>query len=212
MKPARFFLMILALVLASTACLGNTSTPIGNILFSDDFSNTNNKWDQFNDTSRITDYYNNAYRIMINDPNSDTWANPGNEGFTDVRVEVDAMKNGGPDDNDFGIICRYTDVDKFYYGVISSDGYYAILKMSGGTGNPIGHDTMLQSDLIAQGAVTNHIRFDCIGPTLTLFVNGTQVDQQTDSEYTTGNVGLVAGSFSTAGTDILFDNFIVYKP
>jgi hypothetical protein len=71
---------------------------------------------------------------------------------------------------------------------------------------------MLQSDLIAQGAVTNHIRFDCIGPTLTLFVNGTQVDQQTDSEYTTGNVGLVAGSFTTAGTDILFDNFIVYKP
>jgi hypothetical protein len=86
------------------------------------------------------------------------------------------------------------------------------MKMSGGTGNPIGQDTLLQSDQINQGATTNHIRFDCIGSTLTLYVNGTQIDQQTDSEYTTGNVGLVAGSFSTAGIDILFDNFIVYKP
>jgi hypothetical protein len=212
MKSARFILIIILLTTTLQACLSNTSTPVGNILFSDDFSTTNNKWDQINDSSRVTDYYNNAYRIMINDTNSDTWANPGNENFADVRIEVDATKNGGPDDNDFGIICRYTDVDKFYYGVISSDGYYAIMKMSGSTGTPIGQDSMLQSDQIAQGAVTNHIRFDCIGSTLTLYVNGNQVDQQTDPEYTTGNVGLVAGSFTNAGTDIVFDNFIVYKP
>jgi hypothetical protein len=212
MKSGRLPLILIILLLASTACLTSTSTPVGNILFSDDFSTTKNKWDQVNDSSRITDYYENAYRIMINDTNSDTWANPGNESFTDVRIEVDATKNAGPDDNDFGVICRYIDVDKFYYGVVSSDGYYAIMKMSGSTGSPIGQDTMLQSDQISQGGATNHVRFDCVGSTLTLYVNGTQIDQQTDSDYTTGNVGLVAGSFSTAGTDILFDNFIVYKP
>jgi hypothetical protein len=212
MKSPRVFLILLLLTMASIACFGSTSTPVGNILFSDDFSNTDKKWDQINETTRITDYYNDAYRIMINDTNSDTWANPGNESFTDVQIEVDATKNGGPDDNDFGIICRYTDVDNFYYGVISSDGYYAIMKMSGGTGSPMGQDSMLQTDQIAQGVATNHIRFDCIGPTLTLYINGTQVDQETDSEYTTGNVGLVAGTFTTAGTDILFDNFFVYKP
>ncbi|MFZ2097486.1 MAG: hypothetical protein WAV05_12685 [Anaerolineales bacterium] len=212
MKSIRLFLIVVILALASLACFGTSSTPTSDILFSDDFSNTDKKWDQVSDGSHTTDYYNNAYRIVINDTNSDTWANPGNESFTDVRIEVDATKNGGPDDNDFGIICRYTDVDQFYYGVISSDGYYAIMKMTSGTGTPIGHDSMLQSDLITQGASTNHIRFDCVGSTLTLYVNGTQVDQQTDTDYTTGNVGLIAGTFTTAGADILFDNFFVYKP
>jgi hypothetical protein len=212
MKSIRLFLIVVILALASLACNGTSSTPTSDVLFSDNFSNTDKKWDQVSDGSRTTDYYNNAYRIVINDTNSDTWANPGNESFTDVRTEVDATKNGGPDDNDFGIICRYTDVDQFYYGVISSDGYYAIMKMTSGTGTPIGHDSMLQSDLITQGASTNHLRFDCVGSTLTLYVNGTQVDQQTDTDYTTGNIGLIAGTFTTAGADILFDNFFVYKP
>jgi hypothetical protein len=77
---------------------------------------------------------------------------------------------------------------------------------------PIGRDNMLESSEILQGLATNHIRFDCVGSTLTLYVNGYQLDQQTDAEYTTGNVGLIAGTFSTVGADILFDNFSVFKP
>ena len=149
---------------------------------------------------------------MVDDTNSDAWANPGKESFTDVHIEVDATKNGGPDDNDFGIICRYTDVDQFYYGVISSDGYYGIMKMTSDGGALIGEDNLLQSDKIAQDTATNKIRFDCVGTTLTLYVNGSQLDQQTDSDYTAGNVGLIAGTFDTSGTDILFDNFFIYKP
>jgi hypothetical protein len=213
MKSMRLSSVILILALASLACFstGNQNTP-SNILFSDDFSNTDKKWDQVNDTSRTTEYYNNAYRITVNDTNSDAWANPGKESFTDTQIEVDATKNGGPDDNDFGIICRYTDVDQFYYGVISSDGYYGIMKMTTDGGTPIGNDSLLESDKIIQGAAANHIRFDCVGSSLSLYVNGTLIDQQTDSDFTTGNVGLIAGTFDTAGTDILNDNFFVYKP
>lgn len=212
MKFIRLLLIALIFILTSLACSRTSNTPDGNILFSDDFSSSSNRWDQVTDDSHITDYYNDTYRIMVNSTNSDVWANPGNQSFTDVHIEVDATKNNGPDDNDFGIICRYTDLTKFYYGVVSSDGYYAIMKMSGNGGNPIGNDSMLQSGAINQGTATNHIRFDCIGSTLTLYVNGTQIDQQSDSDYTTGNVGLLAGTFSTTGADILFDNFFVYKP
>jgi len=213
MKSMRFIFIILILVLASLACFSTGSpTPSSNILFSDDFSSTSKKWDQVSDSTRTTDYYNNSYRIIVNNTNSDTWANPGSESFTDTHIEVDATKNGGPDDNDFGIICRYTDMNKFYYGVITSDGYYSIMKMTSDGGKPIGNENMLQSDMITQGTSTNHIRFDCVGSTLTLYVNGTQIDQQTDVDYTTGNVGLIAGTFTTAGTDILFDNYFVYKP
>ena len=75
-----------------------------------------------------TDYYNYAYRILVNMANYDAWANPDDLSFTDVQVEVDATKNGGPDANDFGIICRYTSGDSYYYATISSDGYYGIYR------------------------------------------------------------------------------------
>lgn len=213
MKSKRSILLLVLLVLTSLACFSiGAKTPESDILFSDDFSDTSKKWDQVTETTRTTDYFNEAYRITVNDINSDAWANPGKESFTDTRIEVDASKNGGPDDNDFGIICRYIDPNKFYYGVISSDGFYAIMKMTADGGTPLGNENMAESDAINIGAVTNHIRFDCIGSTLTLYVNQTQVDQQTDIEYTSGNAGLLAGTFTTAGADILFDNFLVYKP
>jgi hypothetical protein len=213
MKSMRLFCIVLVLTLSTLACFSTaTQTPPSNVLFSDDFSNTNKKWDQVTDSSRTTDYFNNQYHIIVNDTDSDAWANPSGQSFTDTHIEVDATKNAGPDDNDFGIICRYTDVNSFYYGIVSSDGYFSIMKMTTNGGKPVGKDAMLQSDKITQGAASNHIRFDCIGSTLTLYVNGSQIDQQTDTDYTTGNVGLIAGTFGTAGTDILFDNFSVVKP
>jgi hypothetical protein len=182
------------------------------VLFSDDFSDASKNWDQVSDSSGSTDYYNEAYRIIVNATNYSAWANPGNESFVDTRIEVEAVKNGGPDDNVFGIICRYMDSNQFYYGVVSSDGYYGIMKMSSSGTQPIGRDSMHESDRITQGAASNQIRFDCVGSTLTLYVNGFLLDRQNDSDYTTGNVGLLAGTFATTGTDILFDNFFVYKP
>jgi hypothetical protein len=205
-------MIILALLNLACFSTGAQTTP-SDVLFFDDFSNTDKDWDKVTDTSYSTDYYNNAYRIIVNDPDFDVWANPGKESFTDVNVEVDATKNAGPDDNVFGVICRYIDLDQFYYGLISSDGYYGIMKMTSNGGMLIGEDYLLESDSITLGAATNHIRFDCVGSTLTLYVNGTHLDQQTDSDYTTGNIGLIAGtSADSGGTDILFDNLIIYKP
>ena len=150
--------------------------------------------------------------LAVNVAGSYVWANPANENFVDSRIEVDTIKNAGPDDNDFGIICRYEDESQFYFAVISSDGYYGILKMTTAGAKIIGKDNLLENSAINRGPAANHLRFDCIGSTLTLYVNDSLVDQQIDTDYTTGNVGLLAGSFDTAGTDILFDNFAVYRP
>jgi hypothetical protein len=213
LKSMRLFFIVVILAVTSLACFTlSTQTAPSGVLFSDDFSDTSKKWNQFTDSAHITDYYNNAYRIVVNDFNVNVWSNPGKESFLDTRIEVDATKNGGPDDNDFGIICRYTDVNKFYYGIVSSDGYYSIMKMTSNNGIFLGRDSMHESDKINQGAATNHLRLDCVGSTLTLYVNGFQIDQQTDTDYITGNVGLISGTLGTGGADILFDNFYVYKP
>jgi len=56
------------------------------------------------------------------------------------------------------------------------------------------------------------VRADCVGSTLTLYVNGEKLEQVTDSTFDSGDVGLLGGSFETGGVDLLFDNFIVYQP
>ncbi len=45
-----------------------------------------------------------------------------------------------------------------------------------------------------------------------MLVNGTQVATATDSEWADGDVGLVAGTFDTPGTEVHFDNFVVRQP
>jgi hypothetical protein len=212
-KTFSLILVVFLLVISSQACfLAGNKTAYQQVLFSDNFSDPSKNWDQVNSDSGSTDYFDGAYRILVNVINSKAWASPGNESFIDTRIEVNATKNSGPDNNDFGIICRYLDADRFYYAVISSDGYYGIMKMTASGAMLIGKESMLESNAILKGSVTNHLRLDCIGSTITLYVNGNQVDQQSDMDYTTGNVGLLAGTFDTPGADILFDNFFVYKP
>ncbi len=213
MKSWRLLTILLVLALSSLACLSaRTQGSSGNILFSDDFSNKDNKWDQVTEINRSTNYYLDAYRITVNEADSHVWANPKSTNFTDTHIEVDATKNGGPDDNDFGIICRYTEQGEFYYGVVSSDGFFGIYKVTSAGGESLGNQSMLESNAINQGSATNHIRFDCVGSKFSLYVNGKLIDEQTDTQFTTGNVGLMAGTYATAGADILFDNFIVYIP
>lgn len=207
MKFVARFCIILIFGILMTACAKSS-----NVLFSDDFSSNNNKWDTASDTNMTTDYYNNAYRILVNVANYDAWSNPDDLSFTDVQVEVDATKNGGPDTNDFGVICRYKGLDGYYYGVISSDGYFGIYKKTAEGGTQLGVGGEKFSDKILTGTATNHIRFDCVGSTFTLYVNGTQIDQETDTSYKDGNAGLIAGTYTETGTDILFDNFFVYNP
>jgi hypothetical protein len=38
------------------------------------------------------------------------------------------------------------------------------------------------------------------------------VDSVPDTSFTSGDVGLIAGTYEEAGTDVLFDNFVVTKP
>ena len=73
-------------------------------------------------------------------------------------------------------------------------------------------DAMQPSETIKQGAASNHIRADCVGDSLSLYVNGEKLASANDSEYSNGDVGLLAGAFDTTGTDIHFDNFSVLKP
>lgn len=216
----RVLLISLALFLPAVACSmspveegGGDVPPLpDNILFQDDFSDPTSGWDSVNLPEGITDYSDGVYRIFVNDINTDVWSNPGLK-FTDARIEVDAVKVGGSDDNDLGVICRYVDLNNFYFFIISSDGYYGIGKVKDGSIELIGVDSMQPSEEINQGSRTNHLRADCIGNKLSLYVNDNFLVQYEDADYPAGDVGLIAGtSIAAPGTDVHFDNFKVFKP
>ena len=65
---------------------------------------------------------------------------------------------------------------------------------------------------INMGMAINHLRADCIGNTLTFYVNGFPISQVNDATLTSGEVGLLAGTFDEGGVDIIFDQFIVLQP
>lgn len=211
-KHLRIITLIAALILASLACLSTTPPESGDILFEDNFSDTNGGWDQYSDAEGFTDYVGDAYHIGINTDNYFYWANP-SEDFTDVIVEVDTSLVGGGEDNFFGIICRYEDIDNFYVAAISSDGFYGFSKrINGGDLTGIGGEDMRPSEAINLGGSINHLRADCVGDSLTLYVNGEYVASVRDSDLTSGDVGLIAGTFSIPNTEVLFDNFVVRQP
>lgn len=227
MKKALFVIGVL--VAATMACsllsptVTSTSNPPvqiqpttaqvqSNILFSDDFSSSGSGWDQVNEDFKITDYANGSYRMWLSETQYDIWANPYMNFSGPVSVEVDVQKVAGPDDNDFGIICNYQDIDNFYVGLVSNDGYAAIMKRQDGTSEYISSDQMVTVGGLNSGSTNNHLRFDCINGDLTLYANGNQVAYVYDSSFSGGDVGLQVGTFDEGGVDFLFDNFVVREP
>lgn len=184
------------------------------LLFHDDFSYIGSGWGTSSSENGSVGYENDAYRIHVIKPNWEMYYSLNEDLPPDVSIEVDVTKIGGPDNNDFGIACRMVDTLNFYYFAVSSDGYAGIMKMVQGQFEIISSSDgkWYQASSVYKGDVMNHIRADCVGENLTLYVNGVKTLMTTDSSYTSGDVGLVAGSGDEGGTDVQFDNFYVLRP
>ena len=210
MKFRLFFVWVLV-VFSLSACGLLNSGGAGQPLFQDDFSNPDSGWDRMTGIDGETDYVDGAYRIFVDEPNKDFYANPGLS-LSAVSVEVDATVAGGPEENDFGVMCRYEDNNNFYYFIISSDQLYGIGKIVNGARvqlAPVDEPPASQAILPGQ---TNRIRADCVGDTLALYVNGQKLVEVRDRDLTMGDIGLIAGSYSQPGTDVRFDNLVVTSP
>jgi hypothetical protein len=216
----RYFEILLIAVLFSgcgklplvSVLLGESSQATQeNQLFIDDFSEAKSGWDRFSGEIGSTDYRNKAYQITVNEPNTDLFTNP-SKLYKDTIIEVTATRIGGPDNNSFGVICRFQDEKNFYAAQISSDGYAGIFRMKDGDYQLLGQEKMIPVPAILGGSAANTIHFECIGRSLALAVNGAPVDAREDKSFDNGDVGLIAGTFEEAGVVIAFDDFKVTKP
>ena len=215
MRPSVF--LFLVLLLAGLACQSltpqspePTAPASGTILFEDDFSSAGTGWDRLQTAEGVMDYDAGGYRILVNALNTNFWSTP-HKSFRDVRVEVDAGKLGGPEENRAGLICRYTGAD-YYFFMVTHDGYFAVGKYAGGQAILLGQTAMEANPAIHTGVNINHLRADCVGSDLTFYVNGQQIASVQDAALEQGDVGLLAGTFEQPGVDMIYDNFVVIQP
>ena len=206
------FFFLLSFLLAS--CIPS-QTPLlpsaksGDLLYQEGFEDNTTGWARISNDNGIMDYDSGGYRILVRQPQLNIWSTSEKD-FGDVRVEADVTKLNGPDENRAGLICRYQNGD-YYFFIISSDGFYTVGKFIGGQTLLLGQEQMQASELILPNSM-NHLRADCIGNTLTFYVNFSQVASVQDSDFPNGDVGVLAGSFTQPGVDVLFQNFVVIQP
>jgi len=186
-------------------------------IFKDDFSDTSNGWDTgegSGDDNWVLEYALGGYRIYNPPPGSFIFGLNENAGTAigDTIVEVDATATGNVPDKEstsWGVICRAVDENNWYTLGIQVDSRPVIYKLKNNEWEELATGT--PTDAFKGGNATNHLRADCVGSNLTLYVNGQKVLEVQDSEFKTGQVGLFVDEYGQTA-DVLFDNFLVSSP
>lgn len=213
-KKLIIFFLLMSLSLSSCQALASVkeSSVSGSVLLSDDFSKNTNGWGTAGNGIGSISFLYDGLDIKVDTPNSLLWTVTGDQ-FRDSQIEVDAVLLSGPTDDAFGVICRYQDDQHFYGFLLSHDGYYGIFKMQ--DGNLLLADSqegLKFSETIRQGGIVNHIQAVCQGTTLKLSINGEVVSMVEDDSYSKGQMGLIVGTYESAGVELFFDNLFVLQP
>ena len=197
--------------LALAGCGTLLPSASGAVLFQDDFARTSTGWTTYDSPEYRAGYVEGAFRLRVDAPNTVAWSTPGFD-LGDVQLDVDTAALSGPPDNAFGLICHYRDSGNYAFLLISSDGFSGIGVVRDGQRTLLTGDALLPSDMILQGLTSNHLRGDCIGNRLSLYINGALVNEAVLEEPTTGDVGVIVGTYGTPGAEIQFDNFTITNP
>lgn len=211
-------LPLLGVVLLLAACQnGGSADPCtaSDALFVDNFAGEENcGWLLYDDSGLVAEIVDEQMQISTGQPGKIAWTNPGRE-FDDAVIRVRTRQVAGPNDNAYGVICRYVDQENFYVFLISGDGFYAIGKYE--SGQPqieylSGNGSYAYSDAINQGQATNDIQARCEGNELELTVNGLPLATVTDNSFDSGDIGLGASTLDPGTAIIRFDNVRVEEP
>ena len=218
-------LAILVLALATLACnavtgggdeggdpTGPTATPSPRVILSDDFSST--QWGRGTDADSSIEYANGTLQVIVYTTNYFVWSTPNDEDYQNIHMEVTAINNESDSTTAFGLMCnQQVGADNsFYYLAVTPAGQYAIAKSTAGESDVIltKNAEWAFSDLIAENAASYRVGADCGNGTLTLYVDGQQIDSVADASYVSGGVALFAyTSDEVVSSNVSFDDFLM---
>ncbi|MCP5099193.1 MAG: hypothetical protein GY943_26875 [Chloroflexi bacterium] len=217
----KFSLMLLllgGLVMIAACSIGGAEADLcdgeGSLLKDDFGGDQLCGWVEYNRSGTVVGINEGVMQISTSQSGQISWTNPGRQ-LDDVIVSVQARQVSGPDNNAYGVICRYQNEENFYLFLISGDGYYMIGKYQSGNSQIqylTGEGEFVFSETINQGVATNQIRASCIGDQLSLSVNGIPLISVTDPTFVTGDVGLGASTFVQGTAVVHFDDLLAIAP
>ena len=180
----------------------------GEVLFVDDFSDRQSGWDQSaTDLNYISDYSEGEYRIVVNQLDWTIWSMPYHLMITDdVVIYVNfRFASGGPD-SFAAVVCGIDTAtyDNFHVLGVRRNGEAIVYKYK--DGQPVSIFSGM-ANALHEGI--NTLTAICLDDNLTLILNNELVTTVHDPDLRIGHVGLLAGTYSSMGTDVRFDNFTV---
>jgi hypothetical protein len=191
--------------------LSPTATPELGILIEDDFSDPNATWIQRGGANWNTFIIHEAYYMRVQVPNVEITSARSWLKLAEVRIEADIGHNNG--NGYYGFSCRETVAGHYYTIFVTTDGYYGFGELDEGKVNFFEVHPMPKLAIPFDGKGENHIRADCRGDSLTLFVNGEPVDRYTVPGLGPGWVGMMVGTRPDDGRLVVyFDNLKIYSP
>ena len=156
----------------------------------------------------------NGLQVQLDDPDLYVYYYYAPVTYRDVRLDL-ANTNLGHNSNNINLVCRNSSKGRYEF-TVQNDGLYQIWAYDGTSGN---FDMLADggSTAIRIGAQKNEITVFCIGNTLTLFINGSQVRQITDDHYffTEGQVGFgvnISPSNPVTPVIVEFESLTISQP
>ncbi|NPA30904.1 MAG: hypothetical protein GXO37_02780 [Chloroflexi bacterium] len=130
--------------------------------------------------------------------------------IADVVVKIKARLVRPVEDGDFGLLCRYQDINTFYAAALTADGYYYIGKMEAGEFDFLSGLEPLPPEAAFEPTQWNEIGLICFGPHLALWVNDYPVALISDTSLRQpGDAGLFVGTLDHGDFEVAFDEFEV---
>lgn len=184
------------------------TVPSWPVVFADDFDDPTSGFGESVDDTYLAFYDGGRYSIELLAEDWVGWSSLGQ--FSDFVAELDVISHG--EAGGAGMIFRnQEDGRQFYLFAINVDGLYW-LRMMTADGWQLIRDWQA-SPHIRTGAATNHLTVVCIGPNISLYVNGHYLETVQDSTYSEGEIGLLAGtSVGEPHALFSFDNLQVHGP
>ncbi len=212
-----FILALAALTLVSLACNAISGLPsLADLpLLQDDFDGDQN-WGTGTDADSSVEYAGGGLQFQVYTPYYFVWSSPNDTEYENIHTEVTVQNSNADPLGVFGIICYQGVLDQdLYYFAVTPDGYYAIVR--GGLIQEedfflTNDDAWAKSDSITPNAASYRLGADCGNGTLTLYVDGKQIDSVQDSTYASGKSALFAWSDEMEnGVNVTFDDFVITK-
>lgn len=195
------------LVIGFLGC--SSLTALAQVLVFEDSFDQEGLWDSRNLNVGRFGYDDGWFEISINQPDSYIFVPAPVLPAKDVRLEVDIAKRSGAATDEAGVFCRLQLEGGHYELLFSAESRTsAIYRVTNEEYVAIGRAVLPPEIKLNSGNKANHVRAECVGSKLRLFVNDWLTLEAQDTNFEGGWVGLAAGT-GTRNSQLKadFDNF-----